>query len=108
MCIRDSTKGYEVRAVDPKLTKEVNNERITSKVAGKVGPRVEFQPRGLSLPATMNETVVEMFQRGRVVDHASVNHFMSGHVNARGKLQGGTKLLVAAALRAVASMLATH
>eukprot|EP00969_Alexandrium_andersonii_P342069 15120671-Alexandrium_andersonii.AAC.1 len=54
------------------------------------------------------DTVVGLFQRGRVIDHTPVNRFMSDQVGAWRMLSMDTRLIVEATLRATASVLATH
>eukprot|EP00969_Alexandrium_andersonii_P178000 7871152-Alexandrium_andersonii.AAC.1 len=54
------------------------------------------------------DTVVGLFEIGRVIDHMSVNRFMSDQVGAWQSLSMDTRLIVEATLRATASVLATH
>eukprot|EP00969_Alexandrium_andersonii_P304130 13443961-Alexandrium_andersonii.AAC.1 len=61
-----------------------------------------FLPTGLSLPKGLEdrETVVGLFDRGRVIDHMSVNRCMSDRVGAWLALPMDTRLIVEATLRA--------
>eukprot|EP00969_Alexandrium_andersonii_P158847 7017755-Alexandrium_andersonii.AAC.1 len=56
----------------------------------------------------MKETLTDVFGRARVVDHATVQRFMSDQVTAWGKLHIDAKLTVQSTLRAAVKTFATH
>eukprot|EP00969_Alexandrium_andersonii_P158297 6994295-Alexandrium_andersonii.AAC.1 len=96
---------YGVSAIDAALVKAVNDGIATSQMPAKTGRTSAFTPQGLSLPEGMQsqETVVGLFERGRVIDYMSVNRFMSDQVGAWLALPMDTRLIVEATLRATVS-----
>eukprot|EP00969_Alexandrium_andersonii_P039354 1724738-Alexandrium_andersonii.AAC.1 len=66
-----------------------------------VGRLREFRPqRVLPPPEPMRDRLSGVFERSRVIDHATVRSFMCDQVNAREGLQIDAKLAAQATLRA--------